>query len=155
MPRLSNNDRNQALGKRCWRCRGVISGHMNSRLARRPFSRSLRRTVAELIRGLCLPERLAAYCINEVDRWGGANVMIWAAVSFRYKSPLHFCDRSLTGKRYRDEILTSYVVPSNRQVFHFDVSKPLFDRLHSKYRNGIRPKTTLPAIFTLSIANGF
>ena len=31
-------------------------------------------------------ERLAAYCINEVDRWGGANVMIWAAVSFRYKS---------------------------------------------------------------------
>jgi hypothetical protein len=32
-------------------------------------------------------ERLAACCINEVDRWGGANVMIWAAVSFRYKSP--------------------------------------------------------------------
>jgi uncharacterized membrane protein len=27
-------------------------------------------------------ERLAACCINEVDRWGGANVMIWAAVSF-------------------------------------------------------------------------
>ena len=42
---------------------------------------------------------------------GGANVMIWAAVSFRYKSPLHFCDRSLTGQRYRDEILTLYIVP--------------------------------------------
>jgi hypothetical protein len=42
-----------------------------------------------------------------------------------------------------------------RQVFHFDVSKPLFDRLHSKYRNGIRLKTTLPAIFALSITNGF
>jgi hypothetical protein len=27
---------------------------MNGRLARRPFSRSLRRTVAELMRGLCL-----------------------------------------------------------------------------------------------------
>jgi hypothetical protein len=40
-------------------------------------------------------ERLAACCIDEVDRWGGANAMIWAAVSFRYKSPLHFCDRSL------------------------------------------------------------
>jgi hypothetical protein len=37
--------------------------------------------------------------------------MIWAAVSFRYKSPLHFCDRSLTGQRYRDEILAPYVVP--------------------------------------------
>jgi hypothetical protein len=35
----------------------------------------------------------------------------------------------------------------------FGVSKPLFDRLHSKYRNGIRPKTTLPAIFALSIAD--
>jgi hypothetical protein len=56
-------------------------------------------------------ERLAACCINEVDRWGGTNVMIWAAVSFRYKSPLHFCDRSLTGQRYRDEILAPYGVP--------------------------------------------
>jgi hypothetical protein len=62
MPRLSNNDRNQAMGmlrvahaKRCWRCRGVSSGPLNDRLARRPFSCSLRCTVAELIRGLCLP----------------------------------------------------------------------------------------------------
>jgi hypothetical protein len=120
-------------------------------------------------------ERLAACCINEVDRWDGANVMIWAAVSFRYKSPLHFCDRSLTGQRFRDEILAPYVVPMFQahqglrifqqdnarphtamgQIFHFDVSKPLFDRLHSKYRNGIRQKTTLPAIFALTIANGF
>jgi hypothetical protein len=45
---------------------------------------------------------------NEVDRWGGAYVMIWAAVSFCYKSSLHFCDRSLTGQRYRDEILAPY-----------------------------------------------
>jgi len=44
-----------AHAKRCWRCRGVSSGPLNGRLARRPFSRSLRRTVAELIRGLCLP----------------------------------------------------------------------------------------------------
>ena len=41
--------------KRCWRCRGVSSGPLNGRLERRPFSRSLRRTVAELIWGLCLP----------------------------------------------------------------------------------------------------
>ena len=45
-----------AHAKRCWRCRGGSSGPliMNGRLARRPFSRSLRRTVAELMRGLCL-----------------------------------------------------------------------------------------------------
>ena len=49
--------------------------------------------------------------LMEVDRWGGTNVMIWAAVSFRYKSPLHFCDRSHTGQCYRDEILALYVVP--------------------------------------------
>jgi hypothetical protein len=36
-------------------------------------------------------------------------------------------------------------------ICHFHVSKPLFDRLHSKYRNEILPKTTLPAIFALSI----
>jgi hypothetical protein len=44
-----------AHAKRCWRCRGVSSGPLNDRLARRPFSCSLRCTVAELIRGLCLP----------------------------------------------------------------------------------------------------
>ena len=44
-----------AHAKRCWRCRGVSSGPLNGRLARRPFSRSLRPTVAELIRGSCLP----------------------------------------------------------------------------------------------------
>jgi hypothetical protein len=44
-----------AHAKRCWRCRGVSSGPLNGRLACRPFSRSLRRTVAELIRGLCFP----------------------------------------------------------------------------------------------------
>ena len=74
-------------------------------------------------------ERLAACCINEVDRWGGANVMIWAAVSFRYKSPLHFCDRSLTGQRYRDEILAPYVVPmfqahQDLRIFQQDNARP-------------------------------
>ena len=44
-----------AHAKRCWRCLGVNSGHLNSRLVRRPFSHSLQCTVAERIRGLCLP----------------------------------------------------------------------------------------------------
>ena len=74
-------------------------------------------------------ERLDACCINEVDRWGGANVMIWAAVSFRYKSPLHFCDQSLTGQRNRDEILAPYVVPmfqahQDLRIFQQDNARP-------------------------------
>jgi hypothetical protein len=39
-------------------------------------------------------ERLAACCINEVDRWGGANVMIWAAVKFI--ETLAVCGRTLS-----------------------------------------------------------
>ena len=55
--------------------------------------------------------------------------MIWAAVSFCYKSPLHFCDRSLTGQRYRDEILALYVVPmfqahKDLRIFQQDNARP-------------------------------
>jgi hypothetical protein len=55
--------------------------------------------------------------------------MIWAAVSFRYKSPLHFCDRSLTGQHYRDEILAPYVVPmfqahQDLRIFQQDNVRP-------------------------------
>jgi hypothetical protein len=49
--------------------------------------------------------------------------------SFRYKSPLHFCDRSLTRQRYRDEILAPYVVPmfqahQDLRIFQQDNARP-------------------------------
>ena len=56
-------------------------------------------------------ERYVACCIQEVDRWGGGSVMVWAGVSYRYKTALHFCDRSLHSQRYRDNILTPLVAP--------------------------------------------
>jgi hypothetical protein len=40
-------------------------------------------------------ERYVACCMQEVGRWGGGSVMVWARVSYRYKTALHFFDRSL------------------------------------------------------------
>jgi hypothetical protein len=64
--------------------------------------------------------------------------MIWAAVSFRYKSPLHFCDRSLTGQRSRDEILAPYVVPmfqahQDVRIFQQDNARPHTARISMNY----------------------
>ena len=83
-------------------------------------------------------ERLAACCIYEVDRWGGTIVMNWAAVSFRYKSPLHFCDRSHTEQRFRDEILAPYVVPmfqahQDLRIFQQDNACPHTARVSMKF----------------------
>ena len=36
--------------------------------------------------------------------------MIWAGINSRHKTDLVFINRRLTGVRYRDEILTRYVV---------------------------------------------
>ena len=36
---------------------------------------------------------------------------MWAAVSFQYKSRLHFCNSNLTAQRYRDDILIPYIAP--------------------------------------------
>jgi hypothetical protein len=62
-------------------------------------------------------------------------------------------DRHIRLQQLRNRFKTA--ASTARETLHFDVSKPLFDRLHSKYRNRIRPRTTLPAIFALSIGNGF
>ena len=56
-------------------------------------------------------ERYASCCVEEVDRFGGGSMMTWAAVSFHYKSRLHFCNANLTAQRYRDDILIPYVAP--------------------------------------------
>ena len=56
-------------------------------------------------------ERYASCCVEEVDRFGGGSLMAWAAVSFHYKSRLHFCNANLTAQRFRDDILIPYVAP--------------------------------------------
>ena len=57
-------------------------------------------------------ERLQPANLVEHDRYGNGSVMVWAGISEQSKTPLHFIDNgTLTGVRYRDEILDAYVRP--------------------------------------------
>ena len=56
-------------------------------------------------------ERYADCCISEHDRFGGGSVMIWAGISVDYKTDLHIIEGSLTGAKYRDNILHPIVRP--------------------------------------------
>jgi hypothetical protein len=108
--------------KRCWRCRGVSSGPLNGRLERRPFSRSLRRTVAELIWGLCLPGVSLAvgsfYWVSKMPRLSNndrnqALGMLRAGISTREVARLFNCHQS-TVVRLRLRFQTT-----NTQTWHF------------------------------------
>jgi transposase len=93
MPRLSNNDRNQALGML-----RAGSGPLNGRLARRPFSRSLRRTVAELIRELCLPGVSLAADAAEVARLFNCHQSTVVRLRQRFQTTNNVSDRPRPGQ---------------------------------------------------------
>lgn len=85
-------------------------------------------------------ERFAACCVQEVDRWGGGSIMIWAAVSFRHKSGLHFCNNNLNAQRYRDDILAAHVQPMFQnnpelRVYQQDNARPHTARLSMEFLN--------------------
>ena len=66
--------------------------------------------------------------------------MIWAAVSFHYKSRLHFCNANLTAQRHRDDILIPYVAPMfvkhpDLNVFQQDNARPHTARISQTYLN--------------------
>ena len=61
-------------------------------------------------------ERYASCCVEEVDWFEGGSLMIWTAVTFHYKSRLHFCNANLTAQRYRDDILIPYVAPMSENL---------------------------------------
>ena len=42
---------------------------------------------------------------------GGGEVMVWAGISYRQLTQLHFINDNLNAQRYRDEILRPIVVP--------------------------------------------
>ena len=48
-------------------------------------------------------------CIQEIDRYGGGNVMVWAGISWKGKTDLVFIQGNLMSQRYRDEILHIFV----------------------------------------------
>jgi hypothetical protein len=79
-------------------------------------------------------ERYAACCIHEINRWGGGSVMVWAGVSYWYKTALHFYDRSLNAQRYRDNMLTPLVAPMfqthrDLRVYQQDNARPHMARI--------------------------
>lgn len=62
-------------------------------------------------------ERYANCNIVEVDHFGGGSVMVWAGIFLNGRTDLIVIDRgSLTGVRYRDEVLRPVVVPIARAI---------------------------------------
>ncbi|XP_061166684.1 uncharacterized protein LOC133175583 [Saccostrea echinata] len=57
-------------------------------------------------------ERFHDTNINEYDRHGGDSIMVWGGISRDGRTDLHVLERgTMTGVRYRDEILDGYVRP--------------------------------------------
>lgn len=57
-------------------------------------------------------ERFNDAYINEHDRYGGGSIMVWGGISRNGRTDLHVMGRgTMTGVRYRDEILNVYVRP--------------------------------------------
>ncbi|GBL99184.1 Transposable element Tc1 transposase [Araneus ventricosus] len=50
--------------------------------------------------------------VREIDHYGGGGLMVWAGIMLDGQTPLHVFERgTVTGVRYRDEILEPYVRP--------------------------------------------
>lgn len=56
-------------------------------------------------------ERFTDSCVREANRWGGASVMVWGAISTRHRTPLVIIERTLTAQRYIDHILRPVLMP--------------------------------------------
>ena len=57
-------------------------------------------------------ERFIDATIREVDRYGGGSVMVWGGFHLSGRTPLHIIQGSLTGQRYRDEIVSPRALPT-------------------------------------------
>ena len=60
-------------------------------------------------------ERFWDNCVDEVDRFGGGGLMVWAGIAYGHRTPMVFIDGRLTAHRYVDLILRPLVVPFIRQ----------------------------------------
>lgn len=57
-------------------------------------------------------ERFRDCCVAEHDRFGGGSILVWAGISYDGRTDLYVIrNGSLTGVRYRDEILNPFVRP--------------------------------------------
>ena len=68
-------------------------------------------------------ERFSSSCVQEVDRYGGGSIMMWAEISNDSKAELVHVLGNLTAVRYRDEIIqphTMHVIDRQRELFQQD-----------------------------------
>lgn len=56
-------------------------------------------------------ERYAQVCIQQYNRWGGPNVMVWAGITAEHRTDLVVLQGNMTARRYMDEILGPHVIP--------------------------------------------
>ena len=73
-------------------------------------------------------ERMAPCCVQQVHRWGGGGVMVWAGFSYDHRTLLHFFDANVNAATY-GVVLQAHVVPlfqrqPQLQVFQQDNARP-------------------------------
>ena len=73
-------------------------------------------------------ERYADCCVLESNRWGGGGVMVWAAFSQDYRTPLHFFQGHVNAAAYQ-QTLATHIVPlfqqhPHLQQFQHDNARP-------------------------------
>ena len=75
-------------------------------------------------------ERCPDCCVLQRDRFGGGgSVMVWAGISYRYRTQLVVIDGNLNAQKYRDRVLAPHVVPLLQNhgvisVFQQDDARP-------------------------------
>ena len=73
--------------------------------------------------------------------YGGGGVMVWAAISYRFKSQLVVCRGNLTARRYIDQILRPVVIPIFRRrqdlVYQHDNARPHVARVTRDFLQAI------------------
>jgi hypothetical protein len=87
-------------------------------------------------------ERFADVNIVNIVSHGGGGVMVWAGISYRQRTQLHFIDGNLNAEKYHDEILRSIVVPLIRRhhlMFQNDNARAHVARICTQFHQTCHP----------------
>ena len=80
----------------------------------------------------CIVERFTDVTVVNRVPHGGGGVMVWAGISYRQRTQLHFIYGNLNTQRYRDEILRPIVMPfihRHHLMFQHDNAEPHVTRI--------------------------
>ena len=61
-------------------------------------------------------ERFIDAAVREVDRYGGGSVMVWAGFHLNGRTQLHIVQGTLTGQRYKDDIVGPLIQPALQAI---------------------------------------